>query len=112
MVTPCFPFRLMLSSLSKVTPGDFSRTSMAVEPALEGEASTLIMVRSAFVSMNGFLPTTAIACRLLELEDSTSGERLWVPVTARSKGGEYVVSNPTDDAVTRYFPAGTWSNRK
>src|SRR5688572_18954922 len=50
IITPCFPFRLILPSLSTVTPGDFSKISSAVAPALVGEASTLTIVLSILVS--------------------------------------------------------------
>src|SRR6185437_2726747 len=105
MMTFCLPLRLMLSSLSSVMPGDFSSTSMAVEPALDGEASTFIMVRSAFISTNGFLRTTAMVCRSVLAGARAMGERLFVPVIARSKGTDHDDIYPTEEAVTRYLPA-------
>ena len=48
----------MFPSLSTETPGDFSKTSIAVLPALVNAPSTLMMVLSAFLSMNGFLAVT------------------------------------------------------
>ena len=46
MSTPCFPFRLIFPFLSKVTPGDFSSTSINVAPVLVKAASTLTTVLS------------------------------------------------------------------
>src|SRR6478672_7317929 len=56
--TPALPLRLIFPLLSTVTPGDFSNTSSAVAPALVGEASTLTIVLSIFVSINGLFAVT------------------------------------------------------
>src|SRR5258708_39434139 len=113
MVTPCLPFRLILSSLSRVMPGDFSRTSIAVEPALEGEASTLMTMRSAFCSIRGFLPTTATDWRLLELEASTRGVSDWLLWAADSSiGPDQAELCPIVLADTRYLPPGRRSKVK
>src|SRR5258705_13630274 len=62
-ITPCLPRRLMFPSLSTVIPGDFSNTSIAVAPALVGEASTFTMVLSILVSINGFFAVTVTPLR-------------------------------------------------
>src|SRR5258708_37799138 len=99
IVTPCFPFRLILSSLSRVTPGDFSRTSMAVEPALEGEASTFTTIRAAFCSRKGRLATTANSFRLAVALVSTNGGTLRVGRSLEMvKEGEKKAGKPTEKA--------------
>ena len=58
MVTPLFPFKLIFPSLSTDTPGEASSISIAVPPAFKIEDSTLIIVLSIFLSINGFLLIT------------------------------------------------------
>ena len=70
MITPALPLKLILPSLSTVTPGDFSNTSSAVAPALVGDDSTFTIVLSIFVSINGFFavtvtPESPLACSLI-----------------------------------------------
>src|ERR1700738_1705572 len=113
MVTPCLPFRLILSSFSRVTPGDLSRTSRAVDPALEGEAATLTTMRSDFCSIKGLLPMTATSWRFLEDVCRTSGGSTTEELAAdSSKGEDQVVVCPTVLAAIRYLPSRTWSSSK
>src|SRR5438309_749196 len=99
MITPCFPRRLMVTSLFTRMPGDFSSTSMAVAPAFVGEASTLTMVRSSFVSIKGLCAVTVTLVRsaatdLSEKEGSSSS------LPAAEKEGDKDFPYPTEEQET------------
>src|SRR5438045_3595672 len=109
-MTPAFPLRLMFPSLSTVTPGDFSKTSSAVAPALVGDDSTFTMVRSILLSIKGFFAVTITPARPLACSLMTKGGTDTLLLEDNSKTLLVALLYPTFDADTKYFPSFTSRN--
>ena len=104
------PLRLILSSLSSVTPGALRKSSKASFPTALMLFSTLRMVLSAFTSIIGFLEVTVTpSICLAAFFNLNSGTEISLLPT--SKTADLASTKPTLLTMIKYLPAAIFENK-
>ena len=108
IIAPDFPRSEILPSLSTITPGDRSKSSIVVFPAAIAEFSTLTIVLSSFFSMNGFVAVTFTSANSVLSGRSVRVPKSILESAVISSKVIFVGLNPVDCSVNIKRPCGNF----